>query len=380
MKKLIISALLLGVAAAPMLAQDTANGRGRGAAAGRRGGGGRPWMGPMDSTRARELYVSRDPGDLRGCSPQQCERDIERKRVNDSIYTAHAPGNYEFQKIKYKSRPDGLEIPAYLYSPINKGSAKHPVLVWVHQGLHADWDLDVFPWVIEAVKQGYVVLAPDYRGSTGYGDEWMRKIDYGGKEVDDVLSSVDYLATLPYVDMKRLGIIGFSHGGFITAHILFRADNPFKAGAAMVPVTNLIFRLSDHGPGYARDYAAEEGIHGMPWESGCGEQHDRSCIDVYMERSPVFHVENLKVPILVHVATNDCDVFFRENQQMVYTLRALKPELAETKIYVNPPPGRSGCGHTFSRRVNPETLARDDSPEQIDSWNRVWGFFRRNLK
>lgn len=334
----------------------------------------------MDSVRARQLYVSRETADLSGCQPAQCQRAAERKRANDSTYMAHAPGNYEFQRIKYKSRPDGLEIPAYLYSPTTKGSAKHAALVWVHQGIHADWDLDVFPWVIEAVKKGYVVLAPDYRGSTGYGDEFMRKIDYGGKEVDDVLSSVDYLATLPYVDMNRLGIIGFSHGGFITSHILFRDDNPFKAGAAMVPVTNLFFRLMDHGPSYARDYAAEEAIHGMPWETGCGEKRDRSCIDVYLERSPVFQAEKLKVPMIVHVATNDCDVYFRENQQMVYTLRALKPDLAETKIYTNPPPGRSGCGHTFSRRVNPQTLERDDSPEQIDSWNLTWAFFAKHLK
>jgi dipeptidyl aminopeptidase/acylaminoacyl peptidase len=375
MKGLLLAALL---ASAPLLAQDTNTARGRGAAP--RRGGGRPWTGAMDTTRARELYVSRDSTDLRGCAPAQCQRDIERKRVTDSVWAAHAPGHYEFQKVKYTSRADGLEIPAYLYAPIDKGTAKHAALVWTHQGLHADWDLDVFPWVLDAVKRGYVVIAPDYRGSTGYGDEWMKKIDYGGKEVDDVLSAVDYLATLPYVDMKRLGAIGFSHGGFITAHMLFRADNPFKAGAAMVPVTNLIFRLSDHGPAYAREYAAEPGIHGMPWETGCGETHDRNCIDVYMDRSPVFHVANLKVPILVHVATNDCDVFYREDQQMVFTLRALKPDLAETKIYDNPPPGRAGCGHTFSRRVNPQTLEPDNSPEQLDSWNRVWAFFARTLK
>jgi dipeptidyl aminopeptidase/acylaminoacyl peptidase len=174
--------------------------------------------------------------------------------------------------------------------------------------------------------------------------------------------------------------MGWSHGGFITSHILFRDDNPFKAGAAMVPVTNLVFRLSDHGPSYARDYAAEEPIQGLPFERNCGPQHNRDCIDIYLERSPVFHVDNLKVPMLVHVATNDCDVYFRENQQMVYTLMALKPKLAETKIYKDPPPGPSGCGHTFTQRVNPETLERDDSPEQIDSWNRVWAFFERNLK
>ena len=373
MKRLVLVALLV---AAPVLAQDSTTGRGRG---GRGGGMPRPWNGAMDSLRIRQLYVSKDPKDLQGCG-EGCERQIVNKKKTDSTYAARAAGKYEFQKITYKSRPDGLAIPAYLFSPINKGNRKHAALVWVHGGVHGDWDTGLFPFIVEAVQRGYVILTPDYRGSTGHGDDWYRKIDYGGKEVDDVLSSVDYLGTLPYVDNTKLGIMGWSHGGFITSHILFRDDNPFKAGAAIVPVTNLVFRLSDHGPGYARDYAAEEGLQGLPFEANCGPQHNQPCIDLYLQRSPVFHVDNLKVPMLVHVATNDCDVYFREDQQMVYTLMALKPNLAETKIYVNPPEGPHGCGHTFSRRVNPVTLERNDSPEQIDSWNRTWAFFERNLK
>jgi dienelactone hydrolase len=85
------------------------------------------------------------------------------------------------------------------------------------------------------------------------------------------------------------------------------------------------------------------------------------------------------VPILVHVATNDTDVNFVEDQQMVYTLMALKPDLAETKIYVDPAPGAHGGGHSFSRRTNMTTFERDDSPAQIDSWNRTWAFFERTL-
>src|SRR6185436_17143190 len=220
---------------------------------------------------------------------------------------------------------------------------------------------ELFPFVVEAVQRGYVIIAPDYRGSTGYTDEFYRKIDYGGKEVDDVFSSWDYLKTLPYVDTTKVGMMGWSHGGFITAHVLFRGKVPFKSGAAIVPVANLVFRLADHQPGYARDYAAEEDLQGLPFERNCGPQKNRDCIDLYMERSPVFGVPKLEVPIMVHVATNDCDAFFRENQQLVYTLIALKPNLAETKIYKDPPPGPHGCGHSFSRRV--KDLARDDSPE-----------------
>ena len=363
MKRLILAALFV---AAPLLAQDTTAGRGGGR--GRAGGGGGRVVVVTDTARARSLFVSKDPKDLAGC--RDCESDIRGRMAADSTYEARSKGLMEFRKVTYKSRVDGLEIPAYLFGPLNKSGAKHAALVWVHGGVHGNWGVSMFPFVREAVQKGYVVITPNYRGSTGYGNDFHRKIDYGGKEVDDVLSSVDFLKTLNYVDMDRLGIMGWSHGGFITAHNLFRDGNPFRAGAAIVPVTNLIFRLSDHGPGYQREYAAEEGIQGLPYEK----------IEEYIKRSPVFQAENLKVPILVHVATNDCDVYYRENQQMVFTLRALKPDLAETKIYINPPEGDGGCGHTFSRRVNADATQRDDSPEQIDSWNRTWTFFEWNLR
>jgi dipeptidyl aminopeptidase/acylaminoacyl peptidase len=337
------------------------------------GGGGGPQTrrnAPItDTARAHELYVSKDPKDLPGCG-NQCAAQIARKKTTDSVYAARSRGVMEFSKVRYRSRVDGLEIPAYLFAPITKSPQKHAALVWVHGGVHGDWGTGMFPFIREAVQRGYVIITPDYRGSTGYGEAYYKLIDYGGKEVDDAISAVDYLKTLPYVDMDRLGMMGWSHGGFITAHTLFRDDHPFRAGAAIVPVTNLIFRLSDHGPGYQDDYAPQPGIQGLPYEN----------VDEYIRRSPVYHVQNLKVPILVHVATNDCDVFFREDQQMVYTLRALKPDLAETKVYVDPPPGRGGCGHTFSRRVDPATLEREDSPEQIDSWNRTWTFFEWNLR
>lgn len=322
----------------------------------------------QDSARAAQLYVSNRPEDL---PKADYARQIADKRRSDSIYTARSAGVMEFRKVTYKSRADGMEIPAYVFAPLTKRGPKgHAALVWVHGGVHGDWNTLLYPFVVEAVKRGYVVVTPDYRGSTGHGAAHYEAIDYGGKEIDDVISAVDYLKTLPYVDMDRLGIMGWSHGGFITAHTLFRDDNPFKAGAAIVPVTNLVFRLSYKGPGYQRSYAAEEGILGLPFEKR----------EEYIKRSPVFHAENLKVPMLVHVATNDEDVNFVEDQQMVYTLRALKPDLVETKIYKDPAPWGSSVGHAFSRRVDPVTLERVDSPAQIDSWNRSWTFFEWNLR
>jgi dipeptidyl aminopeptidase/acylaminoacyl peptidase len=323
---------------------------------------------PMDPERARRLYVSNKPEDLPTCN---CARDSANQKTIDDTYLARTQGVMDYEKISYISPIDGLEIQAHLFSPLKKRGARgHAGMVWVHGGVHGSWGTNMFPFVREAVQRGYVIIAPDYRGSTGYGEAFYKKIDYGGKEVDDVVASYDYLKTLPYVDPGRVGIMGWSHGGFITSHVLFRKQHPFKSGAAIVPVTNLIFRLSFKGPGYQRDYAAEEGIQGLPFENR----------DEYIRRSPVFHVENLEVPMLCHVATNDLDVNFVEDQQMVYTLMALKPKLAETKIYVDPTPGPASGGHTFSRRVNPQTLERDDSPAQIDSWNLTWAFFERTLR
>jgi len=317
----------------------------------------------MDSARAATLYVSNRPED----HPQaNFERQAAAKARTDSIYAARSRGVMEFRKVRYRSAVDGLEIPAYVFAPLAKRGARgHAALVWVHGGVHGNWDEMYLPFVKEAVERGYVVITPDYRGSTGHGAALYNAIDYGGKELDDVLSAVDYLKTLPYVDSGRLGIMGWSHGGFIAAHLVFRQATPFRAGAAIVPVTNLVFRLSLKGPSYQRSFATQAGIGGLPFEKP----------DEYIKRSPLYRVDSLHVPILVHVATNDTDVNFVENQQLIDALRARKPELAETKIYVDPPPGRAGGGHTFSRRVNRETLEREDTPEQRDSWNRTWAFF-----
>lgn len=160
-------------------------------------------------------------------------------------------------------------------------------------------------------------------------------------------SAIDYLHTRVEVDRTRIGIMGWSHGGFIAAHLLMRGDRSrFVAGVAM------------------------ESVRGLPFERR----------DEYVRRSPYYHVDSLKRPILVHVATNDTDVNFEESQPLIDALRARKPELAETKIYVDPTPGPASRGHTFNRRVDRQTLLRDDSPEQIDSWNLTWAFLEKWLR
>jgi dipeptidyl aminopeptidase/acylaminoacyl peptidase len=324
---------------------------------------------PLDSARVRQLYVSNRPEDH---PVGQYERDMASKARTDSIFAARSRGVMRYERITYRSQADGLEIPAYVFSPLTtRGPRAHAAMVWVHGGVHGSWDQNYLPFIIEAVQRGYVIIAPDYRGSTGYGEAFHRAIDYGGKEVDDVETAEAVLRARPEVDPARIGIMGWSHGGYITNLLLMRNERTrFAAGVAMVPVTNLIFRLSYKGPGYQRSFSTQEALRGLPFERR----------EEYIRRSPYYHVDSLQRPLLVHVATNDTDVDFVEAQPLIDALRARKPNLAETKIYVNPTPGPASGGHTFNRRVNRETLLRDDSPEQIDSWNLTWAFLEKWLK
>ncbi len=321
---------------------------------------------PMDSARAAALYVSNRPED----HPQaNFAAQLTAKARTDSIFAARSAGVMSYRKTSYAAA-DGLTIPVYVFAPLQpRGDRAHAALVWVHGGVHGNWDQNYLPFIKEAVQRGYVVIAPEYRGSTGYGAAHYNAIDYGGKEVDDVLSAYDFARTLPFVDPARVAVMGWSHGGFITAHLMFRGETPFRTGVAIVPVTNLIFRLSFKGPGYQRSFSTQSALRGLPFEKR----------EEYTRRSPYYRVDGLRKPILVHVATNDEDVNFEEAQMLIDALRARKPDLAETKVYVDPVPGPVSRGHTFSRRVNRETLERDDSPDQVDSWNRTWAFLEKWL-
>lgn len=324
---------------------------------------------PLDSARARALYVSDRWEDH---PDRDYAEDIEAKARTDSIYAAVTQGVVDYRKITYRSRVGGMEIPAYLFQPLEKrGPLGHAAMVWVHGGVHGNWGASMWPFVREAVERGYVVIAPEYRGSTGYGEEHHRAIDYGGYEVDDVITAYDWLTSnLPHVDPQRVGMMGWSHGGYITILSITRDEHPFQAGAALVPVTNLLFRLSFKGPGYQRSFSTQERIGGLPFEQR----------EIYKERSPYYQVDKLRTPLLVHIATNDQDVNFEEASMLVYKLRATRPDLTETKIYVDPAPWGRSIGHAFSRRVDPETLERVDSPAQRDSWNRTWTFLEEHLR
>jgi len=296
------------------------------------------------------------------------DRQLRLQAATDRTWRAASAGYMRMEKISYPSSAGDLDVPAFVFRPFGAaapGSA--PALVWVHEDIRGHLYEHYIPYIRNAVARGYVVIAPEYRGSIGYGEKYFDAIDYGGAEVDDVVAAVDVLRTrYPEVDCRRVGIIGWSHGGLISMLSVLRNPSTFRAAAAIVPVTNLIDRVERKG--VEKQLALIDPAHRVFG----GPPQARP--DVYRERSPLFQIDKLRVPLLVHVAKNDRDVEFEEDRPLVEALRTLKPDLAVTKVYDHP-----AGGHTFDRRVNRLTWEPENNPEQVDSWKRIWRFLERSL-
>lgn len=294
------------------------------------------------------------------------QADIERNAKTDKQLFAAAKGVLNLKKMEIASRIDDLQIPAYVFQPlVTPKNKKLPALVWVYGGIHDHFGVNYFPFIKEAVEKGYVVIAPEYRGASGYGSGYYNAMDYGGYEVNDILSAAAHLKEkMPIVDSKRIGVIGWSHGGYISLLSVMREKNSFACAAAFVPVTNLVFRLSYKGPEYQRDFVESPRIGGLPHEKR----------KIYIDRSPLYHVDQLAIPLLVQVATNDDDVDFVEAEMLVNALNAKKPDLSEVTVFKDP-----AGGHFFNRQVDLKTLQRKDTPTQVESWSQTWRFLDQHL-
>jgi dipeptidyl aminopeptidase/acylaminoacyl peptidase len=295
------------------------------------------------------------------------DRMLQQQAETDKTWRAASAGFMQMEKITYRSKVGDMDIPAFVFQPLTvRGAKGHPAIVWVHENIRGHLYEHYIPYIREATAKGYIVIAPEYRGSIGYGKEFYDAIDYGGNEVDDVVTAADELkARYPQVDPSRIGIIGWSHGGMITLLSILRNTTMFKAAVAMVPVTNLFQRLAWKGvERQQRAIDPQNRYGGLPFERR----------EVYKERSPIYAVDKLQIPLYVAVTKNDEDVNIEEAMQLVDALRSRKPTLAETKVYENPP-----GGHTFDRRVEPGSWQPENTREQRDSWNRVWTFLDWNL-
>jgi dipeptidyl aminopeptidase/acylaminoacyl peptidase len=224
---------------------------------------------------------------------------------------------------------------SYIFIPKTIDPAKkYPLIVLPHGGVHADFTTYYAHIIRELMAQEYVVVAADYRGSTGYGAEMYMKIDYGGLEVEDVDASRAFMIeNYPFVDAQRVGIIGWSHGGSIALFNVFNHPDHYKVCYAGVPVSDLIARMGYKSEDYRDLYSA-------PYHIGKTAEDD---VQEYRKRSPAWQASKLQTPLLIHTNTNDEDVNVLEVEHLIQALKA-EGKTFEYKIYQDAP-----GGHSFNR-------------------------------
>lgn len=211
---------------------------------------------------------------------------------------------------------------------------KYPLLVFPHGGVHANFTTYYTHIIRELMAQGYIVVAPEYRGSTGYGKSFYEKIDYGGLEIADNHASRDYMIeNYDFVDGSRTGVIGWSHGGLIALMDIFEHPDDYKAAFAGVPVSDLVARMGYYDEEYRSEFSA-------PYHIGKTAQDD---VEEYRKRSPVNHAEKLETPLLIHTNTNDDDVNVLEVEHLIRALKAADKKF-EYEIFKDAP-----GGHSFDR-------------------------------
>ncbi|MBM3791522.1 MAG: S9 family peptidase [Acidobacteria bacterium] len=272
------------------------------------------------------------------------------KQIDDLLWFHRVGDICDIEKVSYTGPPprntpnptaqgagNPLIIRAYSFIPKNLDrTRKHPLIVLVHGGVHSNFGSGGANVVRELIEQGYVILAPDYRGSTGYGQGFWRQIDYGGLEVEDTYAGRNWaLENLAFLDPQRVGIMGWSHGGLITLMNIFSHPQDYKAAYAGVPVSDLIARMGYKSQSYRDLFSASYHI-------GKTAEED---VNEYRRRSPSWHAEKLQTPLLIHTNTNDEDVNVLEVERLIQALKAAgKQDLFQYKIYQDAP-----GGHSFSR-------------------------------
>ncbi len=254
----------------------------------------------------------------------------------DKIYITGPPPAKE-------SNPTGqgagnpLKFWNYVFIPRDvDASKKYPLLVFPHGGVHANFTTYYTHIIREMVSQGYIVVAAEYRGSTGYGAGMYRNIDYGGLEVEDVDASRQYMIdNYAIVDKDRVGVIGWSHGGLIGLFCIFDHPEAYRACFAGVPVSDVIARMGYKDDEYRDLYSASYHI---------GKTADENVAE-YRRRSPAWQVDRYRnTPLLIHANTNDEDVNVLEVEHLIKSLKAAGKENFKYKIFQDMP-----GGHSFDR-------------------------------
>ncbi len=252
--------------------------------------------------------------------------------------------------VHYPSKDGKWTISAFVYMPYNlPRRPESPAIVYIHGGPTAQTVNSFNRFVQFMVNNGYIVIAPNYRGSTGYGKEFQQAnlFDMGGGDLQDVLSAAEWIQKTGYVDPEKLIVMGGSYGGYLSMMAVTKAPEVWAAGVPIVPFVNYFTEIENEDPVLREMDLA---TMGDPVKNKA----------LYEDRSPIFFVDKIKAPLLLLAGGNDPRCPKSEAQQVVDAVKK-NGGIAEYKVYENE-------GHGFARVEN-----------QIDAYKRVADFLRAHV-
>lgn len=254
------------------------------------------------------------------------------------------------QLVHYKSF-DGQIISAYMWVPFNlKRDGSNPAIVIPHGGPTGQV-LDSFNATAAALaSRGYICIAPNVRGSTGYGMAFQKANfkDLGGGDLQDEVYATKFLVDTGYVDAKKIGITGGSYGGFMTLMAIGKTPDIWAAAVELFGIIDWYTMLKSSDP---RLQEYEKSLLGDP-------EKDRT---IYENSSPIKYIRNEKAPLLVLQGENDIRVPKEEADQIVDILKKAG-KTVDVHYYAQE-------GHGFAKREN-----------QIDALKRTVDWFEKYMK
>jgi dipeptidyl aminopeptidase/acylaminoacyl peptidase len=252
--------------------------------------------------------------------------------------------------VHYPSTDGKWTISAFLYVPFNmQKNGQNAAIVYVHGGPTSQTVNSFNRFIQHMVNQGYMVLAPNYRGSRGYGKEFQQAnlFDMGGGDLQDVLAGAEWIKQTGFLDPKKIVLMGGSYGGYMTMMGVTKAPDIWAAAVPIVPFVNYFTEIENEDPVLREMDLA---TMGDPVKNK----------DLYHDRSPIFFVDQIKAPLLLLAGGNDPRCPHSEAQQVVDAIKK-RGGVVEYKVYENE-------GHGFARVEN-----------QIDAYKRVSAFIKAHV-
>jgi len=245
------------------------------------------------------------------------DRKTREKSLLGESSSARFPGVLSPVKpIRFKSR-DGLALHGYLTLPKDVTPENLPTVLLVHGGpwFRDSWGYDRYTNRLAQflANRGYAVLQLNYRGSTGYGRKFMEAAvgEFGGKAQDDLIDGVNWMLEQKIADPKRIGILGRSFGGYAALAGLAFTPDTFACGVSIVGVSDL---TTQKGPEYGQ-------LGRYWWDRYFGNLENPVDRERLRQRSPYFHADSFRRPVLIIYGTHDARVAHGQSEKMITALR-----------------------------------------------------------